>query len=938
MLFHLLLSGQGSIDLLSNEYNYFFTEINNELWVASAGNGFNRFDGLTTKHYALNDSASGLKGSFIQSDLYNDGKGKYWTATFENLCYFDSCKNKFVCKQLVVDSDTIKKGYRVFYFDQSKSLIYLRAGDQLLSYNTKSQRIHEILGSTKGNYFTAVKDTIIATAWQNDLGWELWVFKDRKWVKQYINLHECSNTIPHQIRNALYYLGTIWLLTDNGLVAYNPSQPCNSLWYRYGENEKNIINCGSIIDGKFLLGTDKHGLQVFDVKSRSNVRRSNLEMQQINSIYVDKYQYAYLSNNKKGIEKFPVSKLINSASLNLKKNWNEIKSDFGFTILVDNENGLIIENSNQFIELKTASNALPLPKIKSIVVIDSNRILILGILESYIYYWKEKKLKPLNLNGSRQLQHAKLEGDELYIIADNKLFVYDTKDFTPIKTPSKYEPFQNGYQFIGHIDNEIQSFSHLSSKVLIFKGDESKVVEIGSFVIATIYDSKNKSHYVAANNGLYFIDEGLNVKNITSFDVFLKWEKIYALQQDDDAVYFSTKNRLAKLTKKSHKIEIFNKVLFKDTPAFCLSNDQLLIATDHLIKLHKTEAFKTIGNHELVLDYFKVGDKIINQRVKNNFRHHENSLSWRYVIPDIQNAHLCKISYQLHPTSNATTIIDNGKEITFAALQAGTYRLTVKGLLSNGGVTKEQNLYFEISPAWYKSSWFNFLLFGVVVLGIYFIAQLRIKQIKRDFAIKTEMANLERSALQAQMNPHFIFNCLNSIQNFIMQNEKLEAMEYLNKFAHLIRQNLQASTGETLTLDAEIGMLKNYLDLEQMRSSNHFDYEIIIAQEIEPYEINIPPLLIQPFVENAVIHGVAGISENAKISLYFTKSNNTLIVIINDNGKGITEENKNEAHKSLGVSITQKRLEYINKNQDRGYHIHTQSSPKGTQITIQITL
>ncbi len=240
----------------------------------------------------------------------------------------------------------------------------------------------------------------------------------------------------------------------------------------------------------------------------------------------------------------------------------------------------------------------------------------------------------------------------------------------------------------------------------------------------------------------------------------------------------------------------------------------------------------------------------------------------------------------------------------------------------------------------YYISQYTFLLELMIFNGVIFFIAANKRFADKTIIFENEMqiSSLQRSALQAQMNPHFIFNCLNSIQNFIMQNEKLEAMDYLNRFANLIRQNLDASTSNTILLSDELDMLKNYIELEQMRFNDAFDYAIHIGDKLDIGSTFIPPLLIQPFVENAILHGVAGIEQRGKIQIDISKEHQYLYIHIIDNGRGITDNQKDKMHKSHAMKITSQRLDYINSAKDKLYNINTTSSEKGTHITISVYL
>ncbi|WP_343615890.1 histidine kinase [Flavobacterium sp.] len=179
--------------------------------------------------------------------------------------------------------------------------------------------------------------------------------------------------------------------------------------------------------------------------------------------------------------------------------------------------------------------------------------------------------------------------------------------------------------------------------------------------------------------------------------------------------------------------------------------------------------------------------------------------------------------------------------------------------------------------------------------------------------------SLERRLLRSQMDPHFIFNALGNIQSMILQKDTLPAVSYLNKFAKLTRQILEQSRKETISLEEEINTLQNYIELQQLRLNNGFDYKIECDTNVET-DILIPPLLIQPFIENAVEHGLKPQENNVRglIEIYFKEDEEqrTLICTITDNGIGLTASRKikiNETHQSLSTTITDERLSIMQK-------------------------
>lgn len=240
-------------------------------------------------------------------------------------------------------------------------------------------------------------------------------------------------------------------------------------------------------------------------------------------------------------------------------------------------------------------------------------------------------------------------------------------------------------------------------------------------------------------------------------------------------------------------------------------------------------------------------------------------------------------------------------------------------------------------------------LIGLILLllfGIVFLIYNR-NQLKKTLTLQKELAEYEQKALHLQMNPHFVFNCLGSISSFIVQNGTDSAIKYLAKFSKLMRLTLEYSKESLIPIDKEIESLQNYLELEQLRFNNKFNFTISKSNEIED-DVVLPPLLIQPFVENAIIHGVIPKKEKGEITISFSINSNSLFCSIQDNGIGINQskinkENSVLAHKSMAIDIIKKRLERIASSTTKRSSIKIEelnenSVVSGSKVILQLPL
>ncbi|MES2574662.1 MAG: tetratricopeptide repeat protein [Bacteroidota bacterium] len=234
------------------------------------------------------------------------------------------------------------------------------------------------------------------------------------------------------------------------------------------------------------------------------------------------------------------------------------------------------------------------------------------------------------------------------------------------------------------------------------------------------------------------------------------------------------------------------------------------------------------------------------------------------------------------------------------------------------------------------------ILGGLLLIALGLVIYNRM-QVKRQLTLKKEVAEYEQKALHLQMNPHFVFNCLSSISSFIVQNGTDSALKYLSKFSKLMRLTLEYSKGSLIPIDKEIESLQNYLELEQLRFDNKFEFEIHSTENVE-FNMGLPPLLIQPFVENAILHGMVPKEGNGKINVDFDVKNDQLICTITDDGIGLSEskilkENSVTAHQSMALEITKKRLKIMESITSKSAKIeilelNSDHQKTGTKVTL----
>ena len=309
-----------------------------------------------------------------------------------------------------------------------------------------------------------------------------------------------------------------------------------------------------------------------------------------------------------------------------------------------------------------------------------------------------------------------------------------------------------------------------------------------------------------------------------------------------------------------------------------------------------------------------------------------------------------KIAYKVEGAHKTYIDIGKRRNISLSGLSPGIHNLWVKGSNSDEVWSDPKRIAIDIAYPWWRTWTFYlgailfFMLIGRWTLRKY-LARIRIAQIEKE-RISTQMAELELKALSSQMNPHFLFNSLNSIKSLINQNKNAEASIFITRYSRLIRQILNNSRSKFVRLQEEVDVINLYLDLEKLRLGDSFTYNIDVEDDIGVDFIEIPPSLLQPYVENSILHGLLNKEHGSKhLSIVIRKKDNFLEIRIIDNGVGRKASKAIQSqsilkNKSLGTVISKERINLL--SDVYGYQstveildlINKDGLPTGTEVKI----
>lgn len=461
--------------------------------------------------------------------------------------------------------------------------------------------------------------------------------------------------------------------------------------------------------------------------------------------------------------------------------------------------------------------------------------------------------------------------------------------------------------------------------------------------ITDLVESGNGTIYIATNKGLfkYFNKQLTAIKVLNGLAI----EKTNSLCKDlNDNIYVGTLNGLFKIRPNSSS-EYFglddglnsneiNKLVFNP-----FQNSILIGTNQGLSELSVSiDKFNKKYIPRLHFDKLTSPKKIVYENGVYELEGKSVSIQFSTICFTSTNSVVYK-----RTIDNGPEVMIENSTIELAALNYGTHTIKIYASNDDQNWSEPIEINMLVITPFYFTIWFLVLAGILFCFFIWFYLRYRIRKIRaseyKKAEIEQKMLSLKYEALNASINPHFIFNALNSVQHYINTNRNDEASDYLAKIGYLIRQTLEGAADHFISLHQEKQRLNLYAELEQMRFNNAFTFEFIVNNSINTAETKIPNMLLQPLIENSIIHGFKQIDYKGKLSVIVFKENKFLKIIIEDNGRGLYKEKDYAANgktKSIGTQNVQDRLATI---PDAKFKLHNKADySKEHGIIIEITL
>lgn len=543
---------------------------------------------------------------------------------------------------------------------------------------------------------------------------------------------------------------------------------------------------------------------------------------------------------------------------------------------------------------------------------------------------------------TRELNCAiKLKLSNKILICSSKgiplLFDTDKKIFEKCKDTGQYlrnniirvryaEEKENGDVYLATENNGLVRYNYINGRFTEFPS----IRRISGVCRHFILDQGKI--WAGTEDGLVYLDPvtGKVLQHLTT-ENGLSDNVIYGVLMDDSKqLWVSTNKGICKIDQKLSKVTIYSMedglqdLEFNTAVAYKFTNGNLLFGGINGFNIIKPVELKKINfvPTPLLVDLkvlnIPYSDSVPYPFLKNiSLKFNQNFITMGFQSPVF--TQINRINYRYMLSNLHETWINNGSRnyVNFTQLKPGNYTFKVQAFDDNKVYSGINEIYITIHAPWYYNFWFLFFSSMAIVTSSLLIISARIKALKVRKSLLHQKAVAEMQSLRLQMNPHFIFNSLNSINSYIVDNKTLQASDYLSKFSRLMRLILENSRHETITLSKELEYVSLYLLIESLRFAKAFEYEIHVDESVDAENLIVPPLFIQPFLENSIWHGLMPRKGTRTLNLDLTQSSDILTVVVSDNGVGREysaklKETKITLKNSHGMDITKNRIMYHN--------------------------
>ncbi len=948
--------------------NSIYEDIDGNLWLATDGGGLCIFNTRTEKFICyknIQGDSNSISSNRVTDITYDKGS-QYLITTFKGgLNIFDTITKKFTrLSTLPYNSATAGQQNIFRILKTSNGTILLATRDGLGVMDSKTCKINYYKNNPDDEY--SLPDNSLQSIFEDSEN-RIWVGTkfgsvcefDQK-TKKFFRYEEKNKdaTSGNYPVNCFYEEegGKLWIGTSGGGIRIINKHTGSSFTIEKEDGIKNSISSNEILsflkDQSQMLwvGTKGGGVDLYNKTfgyfNKMN-KKTNRELlnKNVYSIFTDSRGIQWLGTGGNGLYSIdPENGLVtNYTNDPLKK--ESISSNDVWSITEDKDNsiwtgtfggGINIFNptNSKFININNDSTLKILNASKIIISLctDNDGLIWIGTINDGLYVYHKTKRIIIHHSGTSKAKDS-LQGNTIYFINESK----------------------EGLMMIGTKNSGLNIYNKQSGTFRNYFTDSKNKFSISSNNVQCMYESTPGTFWIGTEGG------GLNLFDLKT-ERFIHFTEsdglpnnvVYGiLPGNQNTLWLSTNKGICKFRLKTDPA--FFKLENSLTPHPVFKNygyndglpsdefNQGAYFKDKKGTLYFGSIKGVAGFHPdsikdnlyippLILTSFKVFEKdfpldtSITYKKMITLAYDQNFFSFEFTALNYLLPEKNEYAFKMEGFDKDWIYTGHRRYTSYTNLDPGEYIFKVKAS-NNDGFWNDNfaSVQITINPPFWKTWWFKLLVTVAVVAAIYVAFRLRVRAIQKEEQQKTAfhkaLAEVEMKALRAQMNPHFIFNSLSSINKFIVAKDERVASDYLAKFSRLIRLVLENSMQQSIPLDKEIAALELYILMEQLRFENGFEYYIVVDQTVEAESILIPPLLLQPFVENAIWHGLSHREFPGKISINIKVIDQTLVCSIEDNGVGrekakeIKAKNKS-TYKSLGMKVTHERIDLLKQQKN----------------------
>ena len=779
-----------------------------------------------------------------------------------------------------------------------------------------------------------------------------------------------------------------WVATQRGLVFWNKRTAEKSNFNTFKEETVGILT-DIVVQKEVVLATSRaHGILVFDKKKQQFIRQivpkrldteggqlmnfDNLFLDNEDNLWASSFNnglfYTNIRRPKFGLLKFP-SSTPNVATDNI------IEDNEDNKWIVKRGEGIVVVNRNQ--------EVLPHFFTKNLTdfiirLYHDHEGMIWALTAGQnpaLYRFNPSSRAFDRINFADNLKFDKIQFYDIFQISDGRLLIGSSKGIFQLDKSAQpimlkkcpimgiegdwdaVDVFEDSYKTIYLNQNSQNLLMCRLEKSVIQKIKELPINgEMGNFT------EFNKQLWVASNKGLLVFDHAF--EQLTPAKTYLLGNTITGLLMDSSKHFWLTTSKgllnFDPLTGNYHRFSLADMMQGYSFGQSALADKNGLfwfggINGVNIFKPSNVQKFPFAPRPHIVditvNNAFYRPDSSITEKKCLVLPYDSNSIRLQFVAVEFSDATSDSVSFCFYLANTplekrVCTTVSNAEDpsVNFVNLSEGHYILELKAVNSDDIWSETRILELEVLPPWYRTWQFYVALFTLLSALVYGVVRriifLRERRLKQQASFEKKIKETELKVLRSQMNPHFIFNSLNSIREYVLKNKPLDASMFLADFADLMRKILNYSTKETISLEKEEEILRGYLGMEKLRFD--FDFDILIDEDLDAWETEVPTMILQPFAENAVLHGVAHKKDGVGfIQIRFDKAGDFILCSVEDNGIGLAKaaEKKPKNHVSKSQQITQDRLDILTQLTGKPTQLFFENvETGGTKVTIKLPI